>query len=275
VNSKELDSIIDDQTLASLRSRYSSARRGFTLIELLVVIAIIAILAGMLLPSLATAKKKAKQIKCLSNMRQVGMALNLYELDHAKMPPKASQVPDFMNRSGAAWKNNCLFAIAPYLQGSKDQPSSKVYVCPDAKKPGDASDATELSATGYLPNAVLMNRSSSHFRNPSETIIIQETVRLVSYTALRPAVASDFGICQKEHFTFWHVSNSEKGYDDYSTVHRRGGNLTFADGHAEYRKADALRAYQFGLTDGTSGKRDDDQSALNTACYSSAIGVVE
>lgn len=248
---------------------------AFTLIELLVVIAIIAILAGMLLPSLSKAKKKAKQIKCLSNMRQIGLALNLYELDHGRMPPKASQVPDFMNRNGAGWRNNCLFAIAPYLQGSKDQPSSVVYVCPDAKKPGDASDATELSATGYLPNAVLMERSSAHFPNPSETIIMQETIRLVSYTALRPAVARDFGLCSKQHFTYWHVSNDETGYDWYSTVHDRGGNLAFADGHAEYRKASALRAFQFGLEDGSNGRRDDDQTASSTACYTSVIGVRE
>jgi len=255
---------------------YAKASRhqpGFTLIELLVVIAIIAVLAGMLLPSLSTAKKKSKQIKCLSNMRQVGLALNLYELDHERMPPRASQVPDFMNRAGAGWRNNCLFAIAPYLQGSDAQPSSEVYVCPEAKKPGDASDATELSATGYLPNAVLMERSSAHFSNPSDTIIIQETVRLVSYTALRPAVASDFGICGPENFTFWHVSNPEKGFDDYSTVHQRGGNFAFADGHAEYRKADTLRAFHFGLEDGSSGRRDDDQSASSRACYTSATGM--
>jgi prepilin-type N-terminal cleavage/methylation domain-containing protein len=82
-------------------------RSGFTLIELLVVIAIIAILAAMLFPVFARARESARKIQCLSNVKNIAMAMQLYLTDYDMTPPKEhrAEVLAFVeNKTGSGWQ---------------------------------------------------------------------------------------------------------------------------------------------------------------------------
>jgi prepilin-type N-terminal cleavage/methylation domain-containing protein len=81
------------QALAGRAKRRQWATRGFTLIELLVVIAIISILASLLLPVLGRTKRSAHSTACLSNLHQIGLALELYTQDNEHRLPTCAQMP--------------------------------------------------------------------------------------------------------------------------------------------------------------------------------------
>lgn len=234
------------------RCRVQSA---FTLIELLVVIAIIAILAALLLPALSSAKARAQRIRCMGNVRQLGLALEMYVGDTGYYPYSSD------NNNGLPWfvaldpyfSKNYSIAICPNLNGII-APENAIYFFNDRENVGfnpnknppylrglsygyngfglGAADSAQNLGTGWpvlglggipSPKAVVLPIKT--VVSPSDMIAIADSVTLPASGI--PAVDMIF---TNIYGYIFQINTPVM----LSVVRHKGGeNLAFADGHAE------------------------------------------
>jgi prepilin-type N-terminal cleavage/methylation domain-containing protein/prepilin-type processing-associated H-X9-DG protein len=222
-------------------------KNGFTLIELLVVVAIIAILAGFLFPVFAQAREKARETVCLSNVKQLGLGLQIYSLDYDEtLPHHAADAANFLAPNAPA---NWGKALGPYVK------NSQVYSCPSALLAPGYKNVPPFDC--YQGNAVVLSirgTALARIPNPAEIIFCQENFFNAQVLSNRPAQVK----LNPPGFQWWHLVDCRAYlfgpptvmpgcFEQYNSRHFDGGNILFADGHARFRKFRTIRSGEFGL----------------------------
>ena len=226
-------------------------RDGFTLIELLVVIAIIALLLAILLPALRAAKKQAEATLCLSNLRQIGLAANLYAYAYDNYIPRGTSGGDVL------W----FVQFLPYIghpSNDGDYRNVKIFRCgswprndvglnnvPNSKQTIQyvVNDWTFDNRSDMVGDNVGEPTRLTDFRSPPTTIYMADneagTWRPIIENQYSPDI-SRIDIFDPGHLptsTSQHVTRGRRIARDR---HKAGCNVLFLDWHSEYVKAEDM-----------------------------------
>ncbi len=225
-------------------------QRAFTLIELLTVIAIIAVLAGLLLPTLVGGKERAKRIRCLNNMRQLNMALRLYAHDFNDDLP--SGVTDDGNEYPPIVPTNTWKQLVRYAG------SDRIIGCPNLPNPFRLG-GYPMAPHGYVigfnylgGHKKLLDSGMDTNRRWHSPLAMDESADLPLLVDLN-VWAPGGGQTVAPHGHGGAVarqgdgSNSNQGGRTPAELGAKGGNLSYLDGSAAWKPIAKMRTYQLSL----------------------------
>ncbi len=222
-------------------SQSNHTRSGFTLIELLVVIAIIAILAAILFPVFAQAREKARQISCLSNLKQIGLAFLMYTQDYDETFPSTTQanggcapLSDWWGAGGGwtTWVN-------PYIK------AGGLYHCPSAESPFWLAGAPEGWCGTPDPAEVNLlkqtaTQGSTYFYRKASAIAARSDIAGHAITDAEFSLPAQNYIVVE--YAAWHRDRKTTLYNNPVDVNKLDLNTVFIDGHAKQVKGKQWRA---------------------------------
>jgi prepilin-type N-terminal cleavage/methylation domain-containing protein/prepilin-type processing-associated H-X9-DG protein len=217
----------------TLKPRLGS-RRGFTLVEVLVVLVILGLLTGLLLAGVGSARVAVNKAKCLSNQRQIGLALMNYAHDHDGMFPPTTH-------STGSWKKerSWIYELAPYLADMDE-----IRICP-AEPAARQKQIRDRNATSYVLNDLVFDsyehNSLLKVPKPSQTILL-----FTLSESRAPSITRD-------HIHGGEWSSWARALNDIEPDRHRFGarasnrlkgsaNYLYADGRVENKSASELKS---------------------------------
>ena len=260
---------------------------GFTLVELLVVISIIAMLMSILMPALGRAREAARRVVCLSNLRQLTLAWNMYVMDNddklcsPQIPISYawadgfSEADEHMRGTELGIKEGALW---PYTQ------SIKLYECQSARsyksihcRPERLRDYSMSRNMGYPrenwnEKPVRVFKTLSGISRPSEKMVFIGADGSYGYNSIFGEEWSGWlrgpfwPFSAGSKFTTWEFPrfdppNSHMSINIITARHNNGCNLSFADGHCEYWKYKDRRTVKLAVE--ATDRQDEIDASVN------------